>query len=227
MLFSLFAHLPYILPPDDVVVIDVDINRPENNREVKVIKFMNVVKDGVMHNGFEIILDGDMQDFLADKYHGKLISDHEVLLTIPSMNHAYLHDLESFYNKQKFYETFCPRSQESHDIARYAICADSNRQSKKLLLRFPDDLVLSAAHYHAKDAPEGELNCDMIDHDAGFTWNGRVFVNMLYTVQWKVSILEDAKRILAQARISTKTKGALKLEERLMKSMNLNDDTDV
>lgn len=77
---------PCCLSEDDFDVINIDVDWPECNREVLVVKFRDVVKEGVLHDGFNIIFPHvDMHDFLADKYKLEFVSSHELLLTMPSM----------------------------------------------------------------------------------------------------------------------------------------------
>ena len=62
-LFPNFCFVPPS-PGGEVEIIEVDIKHPERNREVKVIHFTDVEKAGVLHNGFDIMIDGiDQRDY--------------------------------------------------------------------------------------------------------------------------------------------------------------------
>ena len=54
---SLLCCLLSSYPVDEIFV---DINFPEQNREVQVVSFTDVEKDGVLHNGFDIMMDVDI-----------------------------------------------------------------------------------------------------------------------------------------------------------------------
>lgn len=173
------------------------------------------MKEGVLHDGFQIMLEGDMRDYIADKYVAWVISDNEILLKIPSVGLSYINDFDLFFDEQKRWKTFCPRLQEGHNVARNAISDDEDRQVKKLLLRFPDDIVLADRFYFEDGSPDGELHVDVVQYDSTHIWNGITFPNTKYIVYWKVAIKEDSDRVVKKSISVPKTKAETLLEERL------------
>jgi hypothetical protein len=63
-----------------------------------VVKFTDVEKGGVLHDGFDILVEGDVRDFDEDKYGARVLNDNQVLLTIPAAKYSYIHDFETFFS---------------------------------------------------------------------------------------------------------------------------------
>jgi hypothetical protein len=62
------------------VIISVNQNEPQRNILFTVVPFHNV-KDGKgdLHNGYEIILKGNIGNYIQDKYKAMLVNKNEVL----------------------------------------------------------------------------------------------------------------------------------------------------
>jgi hypothetical protein len=59
-------------------IIEVDTLLPENNREFYVLNFSDVMKEGVLHNGFEISMEIDLRNSIfRDVYKAQLVSSNE------------------------------------------------------------------------------------------------------------------------------------------------------
>lgn len=203
--FSLTSAF-FIISSNFAARIDIDIENPERNREVKIIPFVNVVQDGVLHNGFDIAIDAiDMRDYVQDMYKAELISANEILLKMPSASHAWLNEPRT---------ANCPRTQEAYEVARNSILLSDDRKIKLLLLRFPGSITLSNQHY-SPQSMNGEIECDFAMKDTSFTFDGKNLKSVVTTVFWKVSVVEEQQRIVKQSTNSGKKKGAAKLSKYL------------
>lgn len=172
----------------------MDINFPEQNREIKVVPFTDVEKDGVLHDGFDIMMDCDIHDFLTGLYKAELVPSNKVLIMLPSASYTYLHGFGSFFDQlKKNPEDHCARAELGHDIARNAIIAgDKARKTKKLLLCFPEHIVLSMNHYCKIKT---ELKSEMIPFQTSFKWYQKDIVRGHDVLFWKVAIHEEEPRV--------------------------------
>lgn len=196
----------------DTIVVDVD--RPERNREVIVVKFTDVEKDGVLHDGFDILLEGDLRDFEGELYSAKIVGDNKILLTIPSANFSYLHDFDEFFTKLKDTEK-CLRTVVAHQVARNSILGEKTRLCKHLLLQFPDGLVLSNRHYPPEDSNiDGELKTDFVRYAKTFTLQTVDLTNVVTTIFWKVSVVEEGQRMVKRS-VGTKKRHEATITGRL------------
>lgn len=201
-------------------IVDVDINRPERNREVMVVGFTNVEESGVLHDGFDIFLEGNMQDFVCDRYKARHIGDNGILIEMPAATTSYLENFGQFFKHQKHNGSICERQQEGHAIARNAILGDKQRKIKRILLCFPSHIVLSR-HYLSKDpwSTSEELNCDLVRFDDTFSIMDKECPNWVCVVMWKVAVHEDERRIVSKPYICETT--AMAKISQLIKSMHI------
>jgi hypothetical protein len=204
------VFLTFFLVPTETIV--VDILRPERNREVQVFGFENVNADGVLHDGFEIVVYGDFRDVNDDKYHAFLCNPNEILFEMPSMNHAFLYEHVKLTDWMKEAKVFHPRTQESYDITRNAILKNKDRQTKRLKLRFPSEVQLSNSSYSPKST-DGEIECEFVPVRSEFVLNGRNYITTGARVSWKESVVETDKREVAASKETNRA--AAKLSEKL------------
>jgi hypothetical protein len=194
-------------------MIDVNLNYPERNREVKVVEFENVKKDGVLHNGFEIQMEVDIRDYINDKYKANLVDKNEILIEMPTVSHAWLHDSDEYNKKVVAFKLHCPRTEEAHTVQRNMILSDESRQKKKILLRFPAGIELSNQHY-SPDGINGEIEMEMVPFDADVTVGNKTFAMTVASVYWKVSQVEAQPRRVEYSKDKAK-KAADKLASKL------------
>lgn len=173
--------------------IDVNVLQPESNREVQVFEFTDVNKDGILHNGFELVLYGDLRDVYNDKYHAFLYNRNEILVQMPSINHSFLYESDKLMAKMREANVYCARTQESHDVARNKILKNDNRQKKRLLLSFPSDFELSNTIY-SPQSTDGEIESEFVPFGSAFDINGKKYTTTVARISWKVSIVETDKR---------------------------------
>lgn len=207
--------LPLFLFPTET--IDVNIAQPERNREIQVFHFTNVKQDGVLHNGFELVVYGDMRDVNSDKYHAFLCSEHEILVEIPSIDHAFLHEPIQLTEAMKKAKAFCDRAQESHDVTRNRMIKHKKQQTKRLLLRFPRGIELTNHQYSPKSV-DGEIESEFVPYHSEFELAGAKYKTSAARVSWKVAIIESEKREISAA--DDTNRAAAKLAAKL-RSMHL------
>jgi hypothetical protein len=217
LLFFLTSLLLVVPPPPEI--IDVNIERPECNREVTVFHLNSVDIDGALYDGYEITVDGDMRDVIADKYKAWLRSHNEVVVQIPSIGTVFLNNAAFFNERMKEAKVHCARTQESHDVARNKILKDEKRQTKRLLLRFPSDKELSNTVYSPKSLG-GEIELQVVPiktefiidaGDASDTTRKHKFMTTIARVSWKIAVIGKETRETKPSG----NKGAAKLLEQL------------
>jgi hypothetical protein len=204
-----FSHVVFLLAntPD---IIEVNVTRPERNREVKVFHFDSVNIDGMLHDVYEIAVYGDMEDVLADKYKAWFRGRNEVLVRVPSMEVFFL-DSAGFDQHMKKANVHFDRSQESHDVARNRILKDERSQTRRLLLRFPEDEELSNAVFSPKSS-DGEIELEVVPFKREFSIGPvNKFTTSGARVSWKIAVIgTEARETKAPG-----NKGATKLMEKL------------
>jgi hypothetical protein len=168
------------------------------------------------------MFEGSFVDFVSDKYEARIIGKkkNHVLITLPSASHAYIHEFDKFFDVLQDTGNLCNPTQDSHDVARSAMKDMKDRQTKNLLLRFPQGMKLSPTPYSESLT---ELNCNMIpfetsmDPDQPTLMYGHETFSFIY---WKVAIVEAVPRTKYTANGRNITKGEAKLAA-LIQSMNL------
>jgi hypothetical protein len=189
---------------------------------VFVYPFWDVERKGILHNGITIEADCDPRDFMAGKFKARLDSSapNEILIELPSMRHSKLNESEKFKPRKVAFQINCPRTQEAEDVARNKILSDPERQKKHILLRFPEDMILTNKHY-SPDSQEGGDNIEMEIVYIETTWTVpesnpvKTYPMLESVVQWKVSIVEDEPRIVKKTDKTGANPRAAKLAQRL------------
>jgi hypothetical protein len=131
---------------------------------------------------------------------------------MPSMSFAFLHEFEMLIKKQEAHDTHCPCTQESHDVARNKILKDKRYQTKHLLLRFPQGMDLSNNVY-SPQLSDGEIEIETLPFKSEFEAGGYKVTTVTAQISWKISIVEEEKRVVKSKTDSNKA--AAKLVERL------------
>lgn len=191
----------------DEIVVNTDF--PERNREVRIIPFSDVEVNGVLHGGFEISMDADIHDYLEDHYSAQIVTESQILLSIPSVPYTYLHKYDKFFSVVDSFALDCPRTQIGHNVVRNAIKEDSTRATKYLLLSFPPGTVFDTRHY--VDGTGTLLDATLIPFKIDFEHSGRTHNRTRDVVYWKVAT-KEAKERRVSTQASGKTKGASQLE---------------
>jgi len=184
---------------------------PEKNREVKVIEFQDAEIDGILHNGFEILMEGDLRDLVLDKYKAQLVTENEILITMPSGSHYLLHEHDNYFKQVKAFKVLCPRTKEAYNAARNPILSDVKRLTKHILLRFSEEITLSNDQYSPK-ATNYELEYEMVPYVSSFEILGKQFTTTVGTIFWKIAVFEEKRRVV-KAKDDKAKKGEAKLAQ--------------
>jgi len=176
-------------------VIDVDIRHVENNGEFEVFVLTDVLKEGVLHNGYEVVIYADLEDVIAGKCKAVLSNDHEILVDMPSISRSFLDDSEELVKQQKAAKVHCQRTQEAHDVARNGILKDVKRQTKCRLLRFSQDLGPLSNAVCSPQSTDGEIKVEPFPLKHDFTVKTNALTSTIVRVSWKVSVVEVEKRV--------------------------------
>lgn len=145
--------------------IHVDIHSPERNGPVIVQSFTDVEVNGILHNGFMLLLHVEMEDYVSDRFQARLVSSNEVLIRMPSVPNSWLKNMDPFFAFLDEVGESCNRTVLGHQVASNAIAGDTERQTKHLLLTFPESIVLDSRHYVLDDNQELQHTCVPIDTD--------------------------------------------------------------
>jgi hypothetical protein len=143
------------------IIILVNQNEPERNILFTFVPFHDVEDGkGDLHNGYEIILKGNIGDYIQDKYKATLVNKNEVLLEMPSCaSYSYLKSFGDAFVRLKIHNSsqYCEVSEKSHTDLRGQITNDDRRNVMLVLLCFPAGSNLTTEHYAANKVT-GELN---------------------------------------------------------------------
>ena len=176
-----------------------------------VVPFTDVEKDGVLHNGFDIVVQGEIADFVKGRFKAKKLTDNEVLVEMPSASNSYLNHLDNFFENLKRFRIHCNRAQLGHEVARNAILDDDARMTKRLVLRFPEYIILSAHQYTDST---GNLSCELIPCQSEFFWQERTITQVHDYILWKVAIQEEEPRVV-KCPVADESEGVAKLAAHL------------
>jgi hypothetical protein len=202
----------------DPVIIDVDVNHPGRNREVIVYSLLGVLHDDSVYNCFEIYLSIDPRDFLRDSIEAKLISDKEILITMPALPYSFYKDTDERNKRLKTWKTHDKDSQMAQDIAinNMDMGKDGANPTKYLLLRFPDHVFLSNVFEGGRSKNlQTHLQMDKVAIEDEDTEN----LTSPCFVKWKVADEGAARRLkLKAAPKSSKTILAEQLKSMSTKS---------
>lgn len=183
---------------------------------MQIIKFANKV-NGILHDGFEIAVGNcDLRDVQNNKFKATLISKHEVMVQLPSLDHTFLHEpnfANLAMNQQHTTDNGqIERIQEAFDVERNKILKHE-RLTKNLLLRFPEVYWLSNDLYAALGDDKKKIRLLAVFYKAHYNINGQKNSSTTARVSWKVSIDEPDKRVTTAS--STINEGAALLVAQL------------
>ena len=124
-------------------VIDVDLDRPENNREVVVLTVNDVIIDTNMYNCYDIALIVDMRDAAAASCTASLVSEHEVLISYPAIGYMLFRDSIQRNKRLIALRQHDQQVQLAQDVWINDVRRTPQRSIKQLLLRFPANVSLA------------------------------------------------------------------------------------
>jgi hypothetical protein len=171
--------------------IDIDLENPERNREILVFSVADVAHDGNVYNCFAIMLFVDVRDAAKGQLTASLVSDTEVLLTMPSLPYGLYHDSTARNLRLELIQLHCPKLQLSQDIVINQVRESQTRPLKRLLLRFPKGVVLANVFNVASPATLlADMQTDMVMANLGS--QAVPVINCFMT--WRVANLETHRR---------------------------------
>jgi hypothetical protein len=192
----------------------VDTKRPENNRGIGVFEFTDLEKDGHLYNGYQITMEGDIRDFMADHYKAQLVGNNSILLRLPALSYSFLHDQEEYEKRAKSSDLFCPTTEEAHQAARKRIERDDSRRERLVLLEFPENLELSNKPFSPDStSTDGEIDFDLLPITINVLVGEKELPMTITRISWKVSVAEKERRPAKKdaPEGASQTKGAAKL----------------
>lgn len=179
----------------NVVEIEVNIDRPEKNREVQVFNFMGVKTDGKFHNGYAIEMNVDVRDVKKGLYRAYLLPDnHHVFIKAPGLCASYRDDHKILADKEKLRSRFCEKLQDARDVSRHAIQDSEERTSKNIVLSFPGYMTLSNLIY-SPGATDGLIKMKSEPYENTVILGEKEYETMHCRVVWKLHLVEAAERV--------------------------------
>jgi hypothetical protein len=169
--------------PENTVTTQVDIERPEANREVLIFKAKDIpgVKDNVKYFlGYIILLPIDPRHILDDRqtewFRARIFAESQVLLSMPAFEYTVLKNREAL-NRKVPHEYMADaidhgRIEYEQDIAQ--------RQMKHILLQFPYGHVLSASEIYERAGDDEELELSMVPVKVRHAQMGNEIVSKTY-----------------------------------------------
>ena len=124
-------------------VIDVDLDRPENNREVVVLTVNDVIIDTNMYNCYDIALIVDMRDAAAASCTASLVSEHEVLISYPAIGYMLFRDSIQRNERLIALRQHDQQVQLAQDVWINDVRRTPQRSIKQLLLRLAANVSLA------------------------------------------------------------------------------------
>ena len=182
-----------VRPELNAVVIDVDVAHPSNNREVVIYNLIRVEHENSLYDCFDIYLPADVRDVLAEKLKARLISDREILITMPSLPYSFCQDTDARNLRLKAFGTHYPHTQIAQDITinnMESSGIDEYGMVKHLLLRFPSYCVLANIFQNGSKDLDLMLEMDWDHYDKD---NDRAIATPTH-VKWRVADQGAASR---------------------------------
>lgn len=212
------------LPPNTVST-QVDIERPEANREVMIFKAKDIpgVRDTLKYFfGYIILVPIDPRHILDDTqtewFKARVFAFNQVLLSMPSFEYTILKNRDAI-NRKLPTEFMC----DAIDHGRIDYEQNSaERQMKHILLKFPSDHVLSASEIYEEAGEDETLEPSMVPVKVKHPQLGDEKISKTFVAF-----------TVARTDISPYKKGKLEVKNReskaaqlLQQSMAVNDDDD-
>ena len=191
IVFSLHFARPLLLSKTTVRVHHVDVEHPEQNGDFTIVPFTDCEKEGKLHNGFDILIDGDIPDYINERYKARQVAPCDILVSRPLARFPYHEHFDKFFDILKESNEFCERTKVAHDITRNVIRIDDSRKNKHVILRFPDEMPLSTRYYSDAD---GELTTECVPFEYEVEFDGQTFTRSQDTVFWKVAVERPSQR---------------------------------
>jgi hypothetical protein len=175
----------------------MDLYFPERNREVVLETVINFEHDKDVFDGFVIFMSVDVRDAMVDNnITAHLISPTEILLTMPSLAFDLYHDSVGRNERlREFLGMECVQLQLAQNITINEIRMTHTRQTKRLLLRFPNTVRLSNVWDPSTFVLSGEMQTEYTSYKVG-----TIDVPLLLCrMKWQIGNMETHRRAKVSA----------------------------
>jgi hypothetical protein len=201
-MFYVLSHFWFTLT-FELVEIEVDIDRPERNREVFILKFHDKNHDGKLYSGFSIQMPADTRDAKDGLFKAFLVGNGQpyVFIQAPGLHATFRRDFATFQNVEK---VKCDRIQEALNLNRNDVAKDGKRISQHYLLKFPAYLQLSNTIY-SPNSRGGKIKGDSTPYPISFSIGAHVKTSLLSRVVWKVHVVEAVERFVGDRKEEEQT----------------------
>jgi len=179
----------------DCYEIDVDTDNPCKNREVKVYKFYDVLRNGVLYKGYEISYIADIRD-VANKDEqliaAALFDDTSIMVQLPSEDYDFIHSKKEFeaeMSKRGLADASVLHGQHVH---RTRISDGGIEEKTKILhLLFPSGETLVSKVFSPNAEDDYVLHGKVHNIETKFEFKKRIYSTLKMRVVWRVSIVES------------------------------------
>jgi len=198
-------------------IIDVNLTYPERNREVLVFKFKGLADDsGNIVDGFQVTMPIDHRDFAEDFYKLEIVNDNELSLHMPSLPYQMQFDSVHRFAEFTKLQVGCKERQKAQEICIMDVNGAPSRRLKKLLLRFPEDVVL----VNLSSPIDKVIPADILPYSFKTDTFGAMMTQWACTVSWKIG--DSNSKVKAFGKTPQK-KGNVQLNAIFSKSCSMSD----
>jgi hypothetical protein len=207
-------------------ITDRDVKRSELLPNLLVFRITDDTdSDHQYHNGYEVVVLGDLRQLIAGLYKAVLLNEFEIEVELPTTSASFLHDYETLRRAMAKFGHLKDAAVKAHTIARGGILKkDSNRMTLKILIRFRTGEKLTNAMYTPQSHPYGEIDPEPTPYTTRFTWMNKQYENTELFLSFKVSRVEEEVRMSI---VTPETNSVNRAAERLIAAatgMNLSPD---
>ena len=176
-----------------VVEVYVDVEHPEQNREVAVFFFTGAKHQRKLHYGFSIQMEVDPRDAREGCYQAYLLNQDSVFIVAPGQIASVRLDFSAVIANEG--EDSCPRIQEAMAVTQNAISNDGKCLSKHILLKFPGYMALSNTIY-SPDSKGGKIKANITLYPIKPTLVADTTYLLKCRIAWNVHVIDAAARVV-------------------------------
>lgn len=179
--------------------IEVNIEKPERNREFMVFAFYGKNSLGRLHNGFSLELQVDARDVKNGHYKAYLLPDRRsIFVLLPALPASFSVDHNLVAKKELAISKYCDQVQESRDVSRNAAVDSEDRVNKHIVLKFPGYIELSNSIYSPSSNSDGLIDMTIVPYVASMALGNAKYETLICRLVWKLHIIEAHERIREQ-----------------------------
>jgi hypothetical protein len=186
-----------MLTEKEVIMIDVDVDNPERNREFYVLKFQDVRHGITVYNGFEISMFGiDLRDTIGTDYYDAYVDAEEnsLVVTCPATPHFYLHDNPQAQAFEMVLGTYVRETEQSHLIQRTALDEYPAKNSREYHLVFPNNIPIVSSALNLADNRVPPKNTLITTEEFTIEGNPDALFREHDIISWTVLVKEEKPR---------------------------------